>query len=226
MLLSIAGLLSARVCSNHFTRVVIVEPEAWLSTTAGLAHEPRAGEGVNGIKPNPRTRVMQYNSMHNYHIYTYLALKEMFPDFEDEVRKIDPDAIARPDVNVLVGGRRLNVPAGCFKGNAEMHLSIGRPTYETLLRKLVRRNCDNVEFVTGVVTGFQLDGKLGLDSVRQRIRSVTIRSKDGAETTEPALLLIGKLSRYSFELDTHLPSRLHRSNAGRLEMGFQSFRAT
>ncbi|KZT31770.1 hypothetical protein SISSUDRAFT_1056272 [Sistotremastrum suecicum HHB10207 ss-3] len=187
---SIAGLLAARVCSNHFTRVVIVEPEAWLSTTAGLAHDPRVGEGVDGMKPNPRTRVMQYNSMHNYHIYTYLALKEMFPDFEDEVRKIDPDAIARPDINVLVGGRRLSVPDSCYQGASSMHLSIGRPTYETLLRKLVRRNCDNVEFATGIVTGFQVAGKQGPDSTRQRVRSVTIRSKDGAETTEPALLLI------------------------------------
>jgi hypothetical protein len=53
---SIAGLVTARVCHDHFERVVIVEPEAWLATPEGWdpAQQPQKSK---------RTRILQYESI-------------------------------------------------------------------------------------------------------------------------------------------------------------------
>jgi hypothetical protein len=48
---------TARVCHDHFERVIIVEPEAWLATTEGWKAERE-------LKTKARTRVVQYDSLH------------------------------------------------------------------------------------------------------------------------------------------------------------------
>ncbi|KZS95628.1 hypothetical protein SISNIDRAFT_483852 [Sistotremastrum niveocremeum HHB9708] len=164
---SLAGLLTARVCSTHFARVLVVEPDASLSSSTGPSDRTRV---------NPRPRVMQYTSAHNYHVLTLWALRELFPEFEAEVLKIDPQAIVPSDRNLYIG---------CFAK------ALGRATYETLLRKLVKRKCHNVEFLSGLVTGIKTEDPASPELIGlNRIRSVTIRSNDGSEITEPALLLV------------------------------------
>ncbi|KZT32360.1 hypothetical protein SISSUDRAFT_1066988 [Sistotremastrum suecicum HHB10207 ss-3] len=187
---SIAGLLTAKVCSNHFSRVLIVEPEAWLSTTAGTVDDTYSTKQGDGKKPNPRTRVQQYISLHNYHVLTLLGLNQMFPSFEAEARKIDPDAIVSADVKFHFNGRPMKAPLGFYKANLPKLLSVARPSYETLLRKFVRKECDNVEFVVGTVTGINLDASHQAVGHGRRVQSVNIRSKDGVETTEPVLLVV------------------------------------
>jgi hypothetical protein len=54
---SLSGLLAARVCHDHFEGVIIVEPEAWLSTDEGRLIEAWK-------QPQPRSRVAQYQSFH------------------------------------------------------------------------------------------------------------------------------------------------------------------
>ncbi|KZT32359.1 hypothetical protein SISSUDRAFT_1133201 [Sistotremastrum suecicum HHB10207 ss-3] len=192
---SIAGLLTAQICSTHFTRVLIVEPDTMLSTSATPFEEPgapaTASEGKNRKIFNPRPRVMQYTSGHNFQVLTLWALKELFPDIEVEALKVDPQAIVHADSKVYIGNKHLKPPLAHYKGDLPKHLNVGRPTYETLLRRLVKRDCDNVEFFSGFVTGYQLDGKAGPQGTgASRIESVTIRSKDGLETIEPAILLV------------------------------------
>jgi len=70
-LASIAGLFAARVSSNHFDRVIVVEPEEWSLTQAA-----REGDGVTGTRRvvkddisfetlvHERHRVWQYTSYH------------------------------------------------------------------------------------------------------------------------------------------------------------------
>ncbi|KZT32362.1 hypothetical protein SISSUDRAFT_1066990 [Sistotremastrum suecicum HHB10207 ss-3] len=183
---SIAGLLTAKVCSNHFSRVLIVEPEGWLSTAAGTFDDKNSTKEGNGKKPNPRTRVQQYIAFHNYHVLTLLGLNRLFPSFEAEARKLDPIAI---------------IPAD---GDLPKMLSVARPSYETLLRKFVRNECHNVEFVAGTVTGINLDASHQVAGLSRRVQSVNIRSQDGIETTEPVVLIAGKLffsfSNYTAEV--------------------------
>jgi len=55
---SLAGLLTARICADHFEKVYIIEPEAWVFTS-------EEGVQVESWKQkNKRTRVMQYYSAH------------------------------------------------------------------------------------------------------------------------------------------------------------------
>jgi hypothetical protein len=54
---SIAGLAAARICHDHFERVIIVEPEAWLTTPEGWESDREPMKRV-------RARVMQYQSLH------------------------------------------------------------------------------------------------------------------------------------------------------------------
>ena len=54
---SVAGLLAARVCHDHFEHVIIVEPEAWLSTDEGR-------EVTLWPESQSRARLIQYNSLH------------------------------------------------------------------------------------------------------------------------------------------------------------------
>ncbi|KZS95627.1 hypothetical protein SISNIDRAFT_408595 [Sistotremastrum niveocremeum HHB9708] len=187
---SIAGLLTAKVCSNHFSRVLVVEPEGWLSTAAGTVDDTYFTKEGNGKKPNPRTRVQQYISLHNYHVLTLLGLNQMFPSFEAESRKIDPDAIISGDVKFHFNGKPMKAPLEFYKGNLPKLLSVARPSYETLLRKFVRKECENVEFIVGTVTGINSDPSHQADGFGRRVRSVNIRSKDGVETTEPVLLVV------------------------------------
>ena len=53
---SIAGIITARICHDHFERVIIVEPEAWLATKDGWKPDAKPTQKT-------RARVMQYQSL-------------------------------------------------------------------------------------------------------------------------------------------------------------------
>ena len=56
-LASIAGLFAARVCHDHFDRVLVVEREAWLTSEDGCVDQAWTQE-------HRRATVMQYYSLH------------------------------------------------------------------------------------------------------------------------------------------------------------------
>lgn len=62
----IAGVLSARVCLTHFEEVILVDPE--FSRT------------LNGT---PKTRIMQYNSIHVYLILFAEGLRQLWRNFDE-----------------------------------------------------------------------------------------------------------------------------------------------
>ena len=62
---SIAGLLTARICSDHFEEVVIVESEAWLASEEGRsAIYDKNGVAIDSRRTKARTRCEQYNAVH------------------------------------------------------------------------------------------------------------------------------------------------------------------
>jgi hypothetical protein len=71
---SIAGLWTARVCADHFSRVVVVDPEVW-------------EEGTGEPRKHKRARVPQYTSLHGYQPFSLLALRKLFPTFDQEVQR-------------------------------------------------------------------------------------------------------------------------------------------
>ncbi|KAF9061790.1 hypothetical protein BDP27DRAFT_1428557 [Rhodocollybia butyracea] len=76
---SIAGLLAARVCHDFFERVIIVEPEEWLTSEDGMRRFGREQE-------HKRSRVMQYRSLHGYQALFYKGLEKLFPDLKEQSR--------------------------------------------------------------------------------------------------------------------------------------------
>jgi hypothetical protein len=75
---SIAGLWAARVCADHFSKVIIVDPEAWLVTEEGMRDRHRQ----QGSRK--RSRVPQYTSLHLYQPFSLMALRKLFPNFDRE----------------------------------------------------------------------------------------------------------------------------------------------
>ena len=67
---SVAGLGAARSCYDHFEKVIIVEPEAWLATEEGVTVPPRktkvAGSSTEKYMTpaHKRGHVAQWTSVH------------------------------------------------------------------------------------------------------------------------------------------------------------------
>lgn len=62
---SVAGLLSARVCADHFDEVLIIEPEAWLGSEEGRTPiYDQDGLYIQSRRTNTRARVEQYTAPH------------------------------------------------------------------------------------------------------------------------------------------------------------------
>lgn len=80
---SISGLLSARVCANHFENVIIVEPEQWVAVgEKGLENHHKDPDAPK------RSRVAQYDAYHHFHSIMTLAMQEMFSTFEQAMEKV------------------------------------------------------------------------------------------------------------------------------------------
>ncbi|EJD46787.1 hypothetical protein AURDEDRAFT_164240 [Auricularia subglabra TFB-10046 SS5] len=89
---SIGGLLAARVCTDHFERVVVIEPEGWTFTTE--ASEPPnlttrlvdSARGTYNAFEHKRSRIYQYTAIHGYQALLTIVLRKLFPGFEDEAK--------------------------------------------------------------------------------------------------------------------------------------------
>ncbi|KAF9077377.1 hypothetical protein BDP27DRAFT_1312295 [Rhodocollybia butyracea] len=172
---SIAGLLAARVCHEFFERVIIVEPEEWLTSKDGMRRFGREQE-------HKRSRVVQYQSLHAFQALLYKGLEKLFPDLEEQCRYSGiPAVILNLSFQYPPCGQEelicRNAHSGPFKsydGNLPNTLYCARPALETLIRRLVlgRGSYPRIEQITGTVTGVIPDG----DS--SSISKVTVRGTD------------------------------------------------
>lgn len=64
---SIAGLLAARVCADHFEDVVIVESESWLATEEGRTGPYNQSGEKTFEADHVRARVMQHKAVNGSH---------------------------------------------------------------------------------------------------------------------------------------------------------------
>lgn len=67
-------------------------------------------------------------------------------------------------------------------------LCVSRETFETLIRRLITKYCDNVEHVVGNIVGYQR----GQDN---RLAGVRYHSTDGGEQVLPAGFVVGTYIR-------------------------------
>ncbi|KAJ7165799.1 hypothetical protein C8R46DRAFT_1096209 [Mycena filopes] len=174
---SVAGLLAARICHNHFERVLVVEPEAWVATDEG-----RKIKGWD--QKVQRTRVAQYTSLHACQCSLFSGLKDLFPDIEEECRASDIKVVpSNPRFNL--SGVLLRIPFSKYKSGLPKTMYLGRSGFETLLRRLVldRTMFPNIEFMTGTVTDVRPD-----PTNPSRISKVVVRTDSGTVELESALV--------------------------------------
>lgn len=78
---SIAGLWAARICADHFEKVIIVEPEAWLDTDEGRTPVYDSnGDYIESSRVHARTRVEQYTAAHSMPLHKLSGLRKRYLD--------------------------------------------------------------------------------------------------------------------------------------------------
>ncbi|KAK0501773.1 hypothetical protein EDD18DRAFT_1347844 [Armillaria luteobubalina] len=175
---SIAGLVAARVCHDHFEDVVVVEPETWLSS-----QDAKRTDSWN--QENKRTRIMQYGSLHTLLVIGYTSLSRLFPNLAEEC-KSSHIRMGPNDLRVHMWGRKVLTPYKQYGGSLPETLYLGRVGLETLLRRLVLgSDYKNICQVIGTVVGISRDV-----SNPHFIDRVTVRVPEGATTDIPAALVV------------------------------------
>ncbi|EJD37351.1 hypothetical protein AURDEDRAFT_116824 [Auricularia subglabra TFB-10046 SS5] len=169
---SVAGLFAARICSDHFESVVVVEPEAWTFTPEARSppqfdtREVQGNGGAYNTLNHKRSRVYQYTAVHLYQVLLLKFARRLFARFDEEVKEWS--VLIRPaDQNLSLSGHRVRFPG------AEETIIGPRRKIEPVFRKLICAGCPSIDFVHGTATGFQLaaDGA---------VRVVNVRLADGS----------------------------------------------
>ncbi|THG95163.1 hypothetical protein EW026_g6443 [Hermanssonia centrifuga] len=156
---SISGLLSARVCADHFTDVLIIDPE--------LAQVERT---------KASTRIAQYDSLHGYLTFVLDGMRRLWPNFDNELQKVGGH-IAPGDVKPYFSGILIPAPYTEYEAKSQPlpeTMFIRRPQLENLLRRLVLGFRSNVRTLVGTVRG--LEAKQGPTA---RISAIIVRTGNG-----------------------------------------------
>ncbi|KAJ7939614.1 hypothetical protein B0H13DRAFT_2300302 [Mycena leptocephala] len=161
---SIAGLLTARVCHDHFERVLIVEAEAWVASEEG-----RKMDGWN--QKLVRSRVSSWS----FQSFLFEGLKILFPKIENEC--------CRSDIRFNISGVLLHVPFS-YKSELPKTMYLSRSGFETLLRRLVidEDAYPHIELLTGTVTNVLPD-----PADHSRLSAVVVRTESGLQEIPAAL---------------------------------------
>ncbi|KAJ8472462.1 hypothetical protein ONZ45_g16642 [Pleurotus djamor] len=163
---SIAGMITARVCAEHFENVIVIDPDT--------------------SKDGTKSRVAQYDSLHAYLTFMVEGLRRLWPNLDEAVESAG--GIFRPgDFQLNFGGIPLLAAQLAYptkNGNINIYDSsalpetmlIRRPQLEGVLRRLLKDSA-NVRFVEGQVTGV-----VPAESAT-RVDAITIRSPVGEKST-------------------------------------------
>ncbi|KAJ7066142.1 hypothetical protein C8F01DRAFT_1122312 [Mycena amicta] len=166
---SVAGLLTARICHGHFRKVLIIEPDAWVAT-----EEARTVSGWN--QGHPRTRILQWNSLHGSQPYLFSGMSHLFPKLETECEQAHIQ-IAPHNPRFNISGLFWKIPHSSFKPHLPKSMYTTRPALEKLLRRLVldKDLYPSIELMTGTVTEVIPD-----PADASRICKVVVRNDQGA----------------------------------------------
>ncbi|KAG8864045.1 hypothetical protein FRB96_006918 [Tulasnella sp. 330] len=198
---SVAGLLAAAVCSDHFESVRVVEPEASTHDERGIElpanYERRFDDSGVPVPVTPRKRIMQYYAYHNaksipfepvFHPTSYTALQHLFPNLQAELDylHIKPTVMDRRNAQFPADPYRKAFENDDITSGAPLTLSISRETWEILVRRCVKNSRSNIKFVTGTVVGVRAT----LDARNKRLEKVLIRTDASGEVDEVEARLV------------------------------------
>ncbi|KAF7308212.1 hypothetical protein HMN09_00669100 [Mycena chlorophos] len=173
----IAGLLTARVCHEHFERVLVIEAEPWLST-----EDARRVDGWKLLRQT-RSRLIQWNSLHSSQAYFFAGLQKLFPNIIEEA--------ARSQIKVAPSFPRFSTSGAPWRrpqrpGGLPKTMYTTRHTLETFIRRLVLDPdaYPHITFRAGTVTDVVPD-----PADNTKLSQVVFRNETGAvETVDAALV--------------------------------------
>ncbi|KAF7310045.1 hypothetical protein MIND_00377500 [Mycena indigotica] len=177
---SIAGLLTARICHEHFERVLVIEAEEWAAS-----EDARAVDGWKANMKHQRTRIMQFNSLHGNQPYIYAGLQVLFPNLAEECARSDI-RIASHNPLFSLSGASWKLPFTSYKdGILPRTLLCARPGTEALLRRLIldKTIYPNIEYLAGTVTDVVPD-----PANASRLGKVVVRTRSGIQEVSAALV--------------------------------------
>ncbi|KAF7340244.1 hypothetical protein MVEN_01943100 [Mycena venus] len=194
---SIAGIVAARICADHFERVIIIDPEI------------RDSE-------KPKTRILQYNAGH---ILLYLFVegaRKLWPNFDVEM-KAAGGRFGPADTQIHYSGIPLLTPYNKYpSGQFPDTLIIRRSICQKVLHRLLMQHptSSKIIMLAGTVRGV----RASQDSTS--VDSVTVRELDGSHSSLQDVALVVDctgmtqagskwLSTSGFELPEMIRSRYH-----------------
>ncbi|KAG9048359.1 hypothetical protein FS837_000162 [Tulasnella sp. UAMH 9824] len=172
---SIAGILSAAVCADHFESVLVIEAEAWANEHG--TELPNIDDRVHRTTSSgyqtataPRARIMQYYFSNFFQPPVYRAFTGLFPEVPRIINEFNLGAaVLGARLRMCFGGIDLKDPDPEEDGIADASITacLSREATEVVLRKALKESRPNVTFKTGVVSGFLGEG-IGLAGVTVR----------------------------------------------------------
>ncbi|KAF9047116.1 hypothetical protein BDZ89DRAFT_1058184 [Hymenopellis radicata] len=175
---SVGGLLTARVCHDHFERVIIVEAESWLDSDD-------ARKVQSWTQENTRSRIMQYTSMQGSQAFLHKAMSALYPNFDEECKASDI-GVAPANFRPNFFGHVMKVPCSHNGGDLPKMLFASRQALETLTRRLtLTREYPNIQQIIGTVTGYTAN-----DKHPDRLGKVSYRTREGATIDLDATFVI------------------------------------
>ncbi|KAJ7102596.1 hypothetical protein B0H15DRAFT_340077 [Mycena belliarum] len=157
---SVAGIVTARICADHFERVVIIDPEIQDSE-------------------KPKTRIAQYNAVHIFLSLFVDGVWKLWPNLEAEVEAAG-SRTCLADYQVHYSGLPLLVPFREYvPGHFPCSIAIRRSTLQAVLYRLLFRypTASNITVMPGTVRALHAseDGT--------SIQTVVVRGLDGTTSS-------------------------------------------
>ncbi|KAF7422979.1 hypothetical protein PC9H_011143 [Pleurotus ostreatus] len=165
-----AGLMTARICADHFQNVVIVDPEI-----------KKAGREF------AKKRVAQYDSLHAYLTFMVDGLRRLWPNFDTMIKEAG-GVVCPGTLPLHFGGIPILTPqlysTTMFKSTAGLEktcslpdtILIRRPKLEALLyRLLIGSSANCIQTIQGTVTGLVPSDNMST------IQTVNVRTTEGEE---------------------------------------------
>ncbi|KAG8851229.1 hypothetical protein FRB96_009432 [Tulasnella sp. 330] len=170
---SVAGLVTAAVCADHYESVIVVEPEISVTSKDSLQlgeTQTRIGTDGASMGVSRRTRVPQWLSTHLMLPMLYKGLEKLFLNLQEELDRVGVEPIP---LQIRLGifadpySPKDNKKHDPTSSLAPLSISLTREALEVLLRRLVTKSRSNVQITRGTVVSLERakDGDNRLDGV-------------------------------------------------------------
>ncbi|KAJ6517275.1 hypothetical protein C8R47DRAFT_250943 [Mycena vitilis] len=162
---SIAGMMTARICADHFERVIIVDPE------------------IQDAE-KPKTRILQYKAAHGFLALFVYGARRLWPDFDVEMEAAG-GRFPPADVQLHYSGVPIPAPYNEYVKLPDT-LIMRRPSVQKVLHRLFIQHPTSakITILPGTVRC------INASESGASIDSVTVQQLDGQCTTLPDAALV------------------------------------